>query len=136
MPENNVSSGQSLQGALLRFYVHQDHRQRGRRVWEWLLEQGNKLGINGGSAFQVMAGFGRHHVLHGAKSLELADASTVEVQFIVSHEDARRLLDALITTNIRLSYSYAAAIFGVVNTDTIDPPSIPPMKQSSDPFNQ
>lgn len=128
MPENNMSSGESLQGALLRFYVHQDHRQHGRRVWEWLLEQGNKLGIHGGSASQVMAGFGRHHVLHGAKALELADASTIEVQFILSHEEARRFLDALSTTKVRLSYSYAPSIFGVVNPDRADPPPMPPMK--------
>ena len=119
----NASSGQSLQGALLRFYVHQDHHQHGRRVWEWLLEQGNKLGIHGGSAFQVTAGFGRHHVLHGAQAIELADASTVEVQFIASHEEARRLIDALIASKVRLSYSYAPAIFGVVTPNADDPPS-------------
>jgi len=54
--------------------------------------------------------------------------ATVEVQFIVSNEDARRFLDALIKTNVRLSYSYAAAIFGVVNPGTADSPSMPPMK--------
>lgn len=52
-----------MQGSLFRFHVHEGRRHRGRRVWEWLLEEGSKLGIRGGSAFMAMAGFGRHHVL-------------------------------------------------------------------------
>ncbi|MGH8169962.1 MAG: DUF190 domain-containing protein, partial [Steroidobacteraceae bacterium] len=53
-----------MQGSLFRFYVHAGQRHHGRLVWEWLLEEGNKLDIRGGSAFKAMAGFGRHHVLH------------------------------------------------------------------------
>jgi uncharacterized protein DUF190 len=48
-----------MQGSLFRFYMHEGHRHHGRLAWEWLLEQGNKLGIRGGSAFKAMAGFGR-----------------------------------------------------------------------------
>jgi len=52
-----------MDGSFLRFYVHEDHRYHGHLVWEWLLEQANKLGIRGGSAFRAMAGFGRHRTL-------------------------------------------------------------------------
>lgn len=113
-----------MQGSLFRFYVHEDHRHHGRLVWEWLLEQGNKLGIRGGSAFKAMAGFGRHHVLHEAHFFELAGTLTVEVEFIVSPEEAQKLLDLLHQEKVRLFYAYTPACFGVINPDASDPPSV------------
>ncbi|MDE2051462.1 MAG: DUF190 domain-containing protein [Gammaproteobacteria bacterium] len=113
-----------MQGSLFRFYVHEGHRHRGRLVWEWLLEQGNRLGIRGGSAFKAMAGFGRHHVLHEARFFELAGTLTVEVEFIVTREEAQKLLDLLHQEKVRLFYAYTPAFFGVINPDVADPPSV------------
>src|SRR5713226_4789413 len=73
-----------MNGSFLRFYVHEGHRHHHHLLWEWLLEQANKLGIRGGSAFKAMAGFGRHHMLHEARFFELAGTLTVEVEFIVT----------------------------------------------------
>ena len=108
----------------LRFYVHEGHRHHGQLVWEWLLEQGNKLGIRGGSAFKAMAGFGRHHMLHEARFFELAGTLTVEVEFIVMPEEARKLIDLLHREKVRVFYAYTPAQFGVINPDAADPPSI------------
>jgi PII-like signaling protein len=113
-----------MQGSFFRFYVHEGHRRHGRLVWEWLLEQANQLGIRGGSAFRAMAGFGRHHVLHEAHFFELAGTLTVEVEFIVTPEEAQRLLDLLHKEKIRLFYAQVPARFGVINPDTVDPPSV------------
>jgi uncharacterized protein len=113
-----------MQGSLFRFYVHENHRHRGRLVWEWLLEQANKLGIRGGSAFRAMAGFGRHHTLHEAHFFELAGTLTVEVEFIVTPEEAQKLLDRLHQEKVRLFYAYTPACFGVINPDAADPPSV------------
>ncbi len=84
-----------MDGSFLRFYVNEGHRHRHRLVWEWLLEQANKLGIRGGSAFRAMAGFGRHHMLHEQHFFELAGSLTVEIEFIISDQEAQRLLDLL-----------------------------------------
>ena len=113
-----------MQGSLFRFYVHENQRHHGRLVWEWLLERGNELGIRGGSAFKAMAGFGRHHVLHEARFFELAGTLTVEVEFIVTQEEAQKLLDLLHREKVRVFYAYSAACFGVINADAADPPSI------------
>lgn len=113
-----------MQGSLFRFYVHEGHRHHGRLAWEWLLEQGNKLGFRGGSAFKAMAGFGRHHVVHEARFFELAGTLTVEVEFIVSPEEGQKLLDLLHREKMRLFYAYTPARFGVINPDTSDPPSV------------
>jgi PII-like signaling protein len=102
--------------------VHEDQRHHGHLVWEWLLEQANKLGVRGGSAFRAMAGFGRHHMLHEARFFELAGL-TVEVEFIVSDAEADTLLELLRKEKIRLFYAHIPARFGVINPDPQDPSS-------------
>ena len=115
-----------MQGCFLRFYVHEGQRHHGRLLWEWLLEQANKLGIRGGSAFRAMAGFGRHHILHEAKFLELAGSIAVEVEFIVTEEESGKLLEVLNREKIRLFYARIPAHFGVINPDAADPASNEP----------
>ena len=111
-----------MQGSFIRFYVHENQRHHGRLVWEWLLEQANRLGVRGGSAFRAMAGFGRHHVLHEAHFFELAGTLTIEVEFIVTAEEAKTLLDLLEREKIRLFYAQLPASFGVINPDVADTP--------------
>jgi PII-like signaling protein len=111
-----------MQGSFLRFYVHEGQRHERRLVWEWLLEQANGLGIRGGSAFRAMAGFGRHHVLHESTFFELAGSLTVEVEFIVTDEEAKKLLQLVESARIRLFYACVPALFGVINPDAADAP--------------
>jgi len=112
-----------MQGSLCRFYVHENARHRHRLLWEWLLEQANRLGIRGGSAFRAMAGFGRHHVLHEDHFFELAGTLTVEVEFLVTEEEAKQLLDFLRDERVRLFYALIPARFGILNPDRADPPT-------------
>jgi uncharacterized protein len=113
-----------MNGSFLRFYVHEGHRHDHHLVWEWLMQQANKLGIRGGSAFKAMAGYGRHHVLHEARFFELAGSLTVEVEFIVTQPEAQRLLDLLHREKVRVFYVVTPATFGVINPDDADPPSV------------
>jgi PII-like signaling protein len=113
-----------MDGAYLRFYVHEDHRHRGSPVWEWLLQQANRLGIRGGSAFKAMAGFGRHHMLHEAKFFELAGTLAIEVEFIVTSEESKKLLELLHKERVRIFYASVPAHFGVINPDRQDSPSV------------
>lgn len=113
-----------MQGSFLRLYVHEGQRCHGRLVWEWLLEQANKLGIRGGSAFRAMAGFGRHHRLSEAKFFELAGALTVEVEFIVTDAEAQQLLNLIQKEHISLFYARIPASFGVIDAAAAQAPSI------------
>jgi len=113
-----------MDGSFLRFYVREDHRHHQRLVWEWLLEHANRLGIHGGSAFKAMAGFGRHHLLHEAKFFELAGSLAIEVEFIVTNEEANKLLEFLHREKIRVFYAHIPARFGVIDPDDEQPPSI------------
>src|SRR6202035_232572 len=113
-----------MNSSFLRFYVHEGDRCHHQLVWEWLLQQANKLGIRGGSAFKAMAGFGRHHVLHESTFFELAGTLAVEVEFIVTDEESSKLLALIREQKIRLFYAHIPARFGVINPDTADSPSL------------
>ena len=106
-----------MQGSFLRFYVHEGQRHQRRLVWEWLLEQANGLGIRGGSAFRAMAGFGRHHRLHEDHFFELAGSLTVEVEFVVTDDEAARLLALVKAQKLRLRYVRLPAELGVLNDE-------------------
>lgn len=101
-----------MEGAFLRFYVRENQRHRGKLVWEWLLEQANRIGVRGGSAFRAMAGFGRHHHLREDHFFELAGTLTVEVEFIVTEDEAQSLLDLVKAERIRVFYAHIPARFG------------------------
>ncbi len=104
-----------MEGYFLRFYLRESQRCHDRLAWEWLLEEANKLGIRGGSAFRAMAGFGRHHHLHEEHFFELAGSLTVEVEFIVNEEESRQLLALLQREKLRIFYAHTPARFGVVD---------------------
>jgi PII-like signaling protein len=107
-----------MDGSLLRLYVHENDRLHGQLAWEWLLKQANELGIRGGSAFRAMAGFGRHRVLHEERFFELAGTVTVEVEFIVTDDEARELLDLVADEGLRVFYARTPAHFGLIGGET------------------
>ncbi len=109
-----------MQGSILRFYFHEDQRHGGRLVWEWLLDEASKAGIRGGSAFKAMAGFGRHHAVQEAKFFELAGTLSVQVEFVVGEDEAKKLLDLVERENVRSFYAEFPARFGVINPDAAD----------------
>jgi PII-like signaling protein len=103
-----------MEGSILRFYVHENDRVHHRLAWEWLLEQANMLGVRGGSAFRALAGFGRRHVLHEERFFELAGTLTIEVEFIVTEDEAQLLFDLVRRENLSLFYAQMPARFGVI----------------------
>ena len=103
-----------MNGTLLRFYVHENRKHRHRLLYEWLLEQAKALGIHGGSAFRAIAGFGRHGILHEEHFFELAADLTVEVEFVVSDEEAEKLLAHLREEQVSVFYARIPAEFGAI----------------------
>ena len=101
-----------MDGSFLRFYVHENERLHGQLAWEWLLQRANALGIRGGSAFRAVAGFGRDHRLHEERFFELAGTVTVEVEFIVTDDEARQLLELVTSEGLRVFYARTPAHFG------------------------
>lgn len=102
-----------MKGTYLRFYMHENRKQHGILLYEWLLETARKAGIHGGSAFRAMAGYGRHGVLHEQHFFELAGDLTVEVEFLLTDEQADQLLGVLERERVSVFYARSSAEFGV-----------------------
>jgi len=113
-----------MQGSFLRFYVHEGQRHRHDVVWEWLLLQANKLGIRGGSAFKAMKGFGRHHKLTEDRLLDFTGSSVIEIEFIVTDQEAQQLFNLIHEKKIKLFYARIPARFGVIDINAADPPVV------------
>jgi len=107
-----------MKGTFLRFYVHEGQKRGGVLLYEWLLETAKKAGIPGGSAFRALAGYGRHGVLHEQHFFELAGDLPVEVEFLLSEEQADRLLEALQRENVSLFYARSPAEFGTIGSES------------------
>ena len=106
-----------MKGTILRFYVHEGRIHHHVALFEWLLEQAKKAGIRGGSAFRAVAGFGRHGILHEEHFFELAADMTVTVEFVVSDEEAEKMLALLRAERVSIFYARAVAEFGAIEGD-------------------
>jgi PII-like signaling protein len=113
-----------MQGYFLRLYVREGDKHHGRLLWEWLLDQGSRLGVRGGSAFRSIGGFGRSHAVHEGSFFELAGTTSIEVEFVVTEEEAQRLFALIRQAQVRVFYVRIPAQFGVINPDAKDPPEL------------
>lgn len=102
-----------MQGTCLKLFVSESRLHNGMLLYEWLLEHAGKMGILGGTAFRAIAGFGRHGRLHEEAFFELAGELPVEIEFLVSEEQAERFMALLKTENLRLFYAKLPAEYGV-----------------------
>ena len=106
-----------MNGTLLRFYVHENRKHGHISLFEWLLGQAKAMGIHGGSAFRAIAGFGRHGILHEEHFFELAADMTIVVEFVVTAEEAEKLLSLLRQERVSIFYARFPAEFGVIEGD-------------------
>jgi PII-like signaling protein len=102
-----------MQGIYLKFYVAESQKHGSLPVHEWLLESAKQLGIHGGSTFRAMAGFGRHGRLHQDHFFELAGTLPIEVDLMVTNEEAKSLLALIEAEGLSLFYAKLPAEFGI-----------------------
>ncbi|MGA9341660.1 MAG: DUF190 domain-containing protein [Rhodanobacteraceae bacterium] len=107
-----MTNDTGTQGVYLRFFMHENRRHHSILLYEWLLDQAKKMGIHGGSAFRAIAGFGRHGVIHEQHFFELAGDLTVRLDFVVSHEEAERLLKLVAQEKLSIFYAKFPVEFG------------------------
>lgn len=107
--------GEKMQGTYLKFYVHENRKHHHVLIYEWLLKQAKDIGIEGGSAFRSIAGFGRHGVLHEEHFFELAGDLVVEVVFVASGEQAERFLALIRAEKLSLFYVRMPIEYGALN---------------------
>ncbi len=107
-----------MQGVYIKFYVQENRRHHGILAYEWLLEEAKKLGLQGGSAFRAIAGYGRHGRLHEEHFFELAGDVPVEVGFALAEPEAERFLTHLAGEKLQLFYIKLPLEMGVVGSTT------------------
>lgn len=105
-----------MKGYSLRFYMHENRQHGGVLLWEWLLKHANRLGVQGGSAFRSMAGFGRHHVLHEDSFFGMSGSTTVVVEFLVTPYEKGEIMSFINQENLQLFYSCIEINFGLTAT--------------------
>ncbi|MDA8416425.1 DUF190 domain-containing protein [Ferrovum sp.] len=103
-----------MKGTYLKFYLHENRQHHHVLAYEWLLEQARALGIQGGSVFKSIAGYGRHGVLHEDHFFELANDLPVEVVFIVSPEQSGQLLNLVREAGLPLLYVTMPVEYGIL----------------------
>ena len=105
-----------MKGIHLRFYTYESRKHGSALLYEWLLEFARRRGIQGGSAFRAIAGYGRHGRLHEQHFFELAGDVPVLVEFICGEAEADALIDALRAQSVHLFYARLQTDF-----DNIEP---------------
>ncbi|HVN41539.1 MAG TPA: DUF190 domain-containing protein [Steroidobacteraceae bacterium] len=101
-----------MEGYVLHFYVHENRQHKGQPTWQWLMRQANRMGLQGGSAFRTISGFGRHQVLHEEHFFDVVGTTTIELQFLVLPADRERLMALIATEGLELFYIETPARFG------------------------
>jgi len=109
-----------MKGCYLKFYVQERRRLHGVLAYEWILEQAKRAGLQGGSAFRAIAGYGRHGVLHEDHFFELAGDLPVEVGFAVTDAQAERFLALVRAEGVPLFYVREPIEFGILNGELPD----------------
>ena len=102
-----------MKGFQLKFFVQENHKLHGRLTYEWLLEKAKASGLRGGSALRAIAGYGRHGRLHEDHFFELGGDLPVVVEFVVTADEAERLLALLDEEKASLFYVKIPVEFGV-----------------------
>lgn len=104
-----------MNGYQVTFFTHQDRRNHGLPLADWLLKAARDLGIAGGTVLAASQGLGHDRRLHSAHFFELAD-QPVEVTFALSELEVSALFALLAQENIRLFYTKVPVEYGVLGT--------------------
>jgi uncharacterized protein len=96
----------------LKFYLTEKQRHNGKLLYEWLLEEARKIGIEGGSVFRSIAGYGRHGQMHDESFFELAGELPIQVEFVLDAELADKFIAILQSHQLNLFYMRYSVISG------------------------
>ncbi|HVC18069.1 MAG TPA: DUF190 domain-containing protein [Rhodanobacter sp.] len=100
----------------LRFYTYEFEEYHTLFLYEWLLVLANRLGIRTGTAIRAMASSGRFAGSHEPLVDELGVDPPIVVEFIVTDEEAEKLLDMIAAEDLQLSYTRHAVEHGRIGT--------------------
>jgi PII-like signaling protein len=80
------------EGTLLRIFIGEADRWRGRPLHEAIIEEARRRGLAGATAWKGFMGFGAHSRLHTAKILRLSEDLPIVIEIV----DAPEKIDAFL----------------------------------------
>jgi uncharacterized protein len=83
------------EGKLLRIFIGESDRCRGRPLYEALVERARNLGLAGATVWRGIEGYGARSRIHTAKVLRLSEDLPVIVEIVDSEEKIRAALPEL-----------------------------------------
>ncbi len=107
-----------MKGICLKLYTYEMSKHHGIVLYQWILDTAKKQNIHGGFATRAITGYGHHGITHGEHFFELGSNVPVEITFLISKEEAQKLLLRLKQETISLFYSIVEAEFGFLTETT------------------
>ncbi len=104
-----------MTGVQLKFYVHEHTQRDDILLYEWLIEKAKEVGVQGGSVFRAIEGFGRDGIVYEERFFELASNVPVEVVFISDEVKGEQLLELLKQEGLKLFYVKIPVEYGFLN---------------------
>ncbi len=80
------------EGMLLRIFIGEADRYRGRPLYEAIVLKARELGLAGATVLRGVMGFGAHSRLHTAKVLRLSEDLPIVVEIVDTEANLRKLL--------------------------------------------
>jgi PII-like signaling protein len=72
----------SNQGKLLRIFIGESDRHKGKPLCEWIVREARKRGLAGATVLRGLEGFGAHSLVHTAKILRLSSDLPVVIEIV------------------------------------------------------
>ncbi len=79
-------------GMLLRIFIGEADKVRGRPLYEAIVLKARELGLAGATVLRGLMGFGAHSRLHTAKVLRLSQDLPIVVEIVDTEENLRKIL--------------------------------------------
>jgi PII-like signaling protein len=95
--------------------MYEFQKHQGMVLYEWLLEFAKKNGIEGGSAYRAIAGYGRHGKMHEEHFFELASNVPFQVVFVSEKEKIYQFLEKIKAEDIHLFYVISEVEYGILS---------------------
>jgi len=93
-----------MSSVCLKLYCTEKQRHQGTLLYEWLLDEAKTMGVQGGSVYRSIAGYGRHGQMHDESFFELAGELPIQVEFVLDETQADQLIERLRRHELDLFY--------------------------------
>lgn len=104
-----------MNGVCLSLHMYEFQKHHGMVLYEWLLEYAKKNGIEGGSVYRSIAGYGHHKKMHEEQFFELVSNVPLQVIFISEKKKIDQFLEKLKAENIHLFYVLSEVNYGILS---------------------